>query len=259
MLCPLDHSENVSVHQKLMQARIALQGTKLTKSGKNKFAGYNYFELGDFLPTVQEIFLKLGICGVVSYGTEQAVLTIYDCDKPDSKIMISSPMSSAALKGAHEIQNLGAVQTYLRRYLWVTAMEIVEHDALDAVLGSDSSASAPAQKRTAAPAPTPAPAPAASEPSLQDKLEAKLTDLGITPYGIKTVLAITEAATISEIAENKATALLKAVGPDHIKMFNLGKNSKGAQIIPEPVKDQVSAANSIDELAKAAEEAFGDD
>jgi len=39
-------------------------------------------------------------------------------------IHINSPMSSAALKGCHEVQNLGAVQTYLRRYLWVTAMEI---------------------------------------------------------------------------------------------------------------------------------------
>jgi hypothetical protein len=40
-------------------------------------------------------------------------------------------MSSAALKGCHEVQNLGAVQTYLRRYLWVAALEIVEHDAID--------------------------------------------------------------------------------------------------------------------------------
>jgi len=260
----------MSVHQKLMQARIALQSTKLTKSGKNKFAGYNYFELGDFLPTVQEIFLKFGICGVVSYGTEQAILTIYDCEKPDEKILISSPMSSAALKGAHEIQNLGAVQTYLRRYLWVTAMEIVEHDALDAVLGSDGArstaggSSATTRLRVglndAAPkkdAPEPAKAP--SEISLQRKLEGKLNELGITPYGVKTVLALTEAKSIDAILENKATALLKAVGADHVKMFNQGKNSKGAQIIPAPVKDQVSAANSIDELAKAAEEAFGDD
>jgi hypothetical protein len=250
-----------------MQARIALQGTKLTKSGKNKFAGYNYFELGDFLPTVQEIFLKLGICGVVSYGTEQAVLTIYDCEKPDDRILISSPMSSAALKGAHEIQNLGAVQTYLRRYLWVTAMEIVEHDALDAVLGSDGARGSagnpvatdkrlrvglndiPQKEEAAEP----------SEASLQRKLESKLNELGITPYGIKTVLALTESESIDAIAENKATALLKAVGADHIKMFNQGKNSKGAQIIPAPVQDQLSAANSIDELAKAAEEAFGDD
>lgn len=249
-----------------MQARIALQGKKLSKSGKNKFAGYNYFELGDFLPTVQEIFLKLGICGVVSYGTEQAVLTIYDCDKPDDKILISSPMSSAALKGAHQIQNLGAVQTYLRRYLWVTAMEIVEHDALDAVLGSDGArstaggSSATARVRiglndTAKEENAPEP----SGASLQRKLEITLNELGITPYGIKTVLALTESETIDAMAENKAAALLKAVGADHIKMFNQGKNSKGAQIIPAPVQDQLSAANSIDELAKAAEEAFGDD
>jgi hypothetical protein len=44
-------------------------------------------------------------------------------------------MSTAALKGCHEVQNLGAVQTYLRRYLWVAALEIVEHDALDATTG----------------------------------------------------------------------------------------------------------------------------
>jgi hypothetical protein len=45
-------------------------------------------------------------------------------------------MGSAALKGCHEVQNIGAVETYQRRYLWVTAMEIVEHDALDATTGS---------------------------------------------------------------------------------------------------------------------------
>jgi hypothetical protein len=48
-------------------------------------------------------------------------------------------MSTAELKGCHAIQNLGAVQTYLRRYLWVAAMEIVEHDSLDATTGKDDS------------------------------------------------------------------------------------------------------------------------
>ena len=55
---------------------------------------------------------------------------ITDLDSGES-VKITSPMSSAALKGCHEVQNLGAVQTYLRRYLWVAAMEIVEHDAID--------------------------------------------------------------------------------------------------------------------------------
>lgn len=121
----------MSVYHKLQIARIQLQGKTLSKSGNNKFAGYKYFELGDFLPAIQEIFDGLGLCGVVSFGKEEANLTIVDTENPADRIVISSPMSSAALKGCHEVQNLGAVQTYLRRYLWVTAMEIVEHDALD--------------------------------------------------------------------------------------------------------------------------------
>jgi SpoU rRNA methylase family enzyme len=117
-----------------MQARLKLQSTALNKSGHNKFAGYKYFELGDFLPTVQNIFSELGLCGVVSYDTELAKLTI--TDGTDS-IIITSPMGSAALKGCHEVQNIGAVETHQRRYLWVTAMEIVEHDVLDATTGTD--------------------------------------------------------------------------------------------------------------------------
>ena len=118
------------VHKKLMQARIMLQNAPLKKSGHNKFAGYSYFELGDFIPTINSIFNEIGLCGVVSYDSEIASLTITDVDD-GTNIIITSPMAEANLKGCHPIQNLGAVETYTRRYLWVTAMEIVEHDALD--------------------------------------------------------------------------------------------------------------------------------
>jgi hypothetical protein len=118
------------VHKKLMAARVALQGKKLTKTGLNKFAGYKYFELGDFLPEVQTIFNDLGLCGVVSYGVTEATLCITDVDD-GTMIVITSPMAAAELKGAHPIQNLGAIETYQRRYLWMTAMEIVEHDIID--------------------------------------------------------------------------------------------------------------------------------
>jgi hypothetical protein len=120
----------MNVYQKLNKARLELQGTELTKSGHNKFAGYKYFELGDFLPTINRIFDKVGLCGVISFGSELSTLTIVSVDD-GSKIEITSPMADAQLKGCHPIQNLGAVETYTRRYLWVTAMEIVEHDALD--------------------------------------------------------------------------------------------------------------------------------
>jgi len=120
----------MGVHKKLMEARIALQSAPLKKSGHNKFAGYQYFELGDFLPTINQIFSKIGLCGVVSFDKELATLTITDTDD-NSQIKLTSPMADANLKGCHPIQNLGAVETYTTRYLWVSAMEIVEHDALD--------------------------------------------------------------------------------------------------------------------------------
>jgi len=129
----------MSVHKKLMQARIKLQGIQLKKSGLNKFAGYQYFELGDFLPHIQTIFNEVGLCGVVSYDTDYAVLAITDVED-GTMIIIRSPMAEAQLKGTHPIQNLGAVETYQRRYLWMTAMEIVEHDILDASSGSDAPA-----------------------------------------------------------------------------------------------------------------------
>ena len=120
----------MSVHKKLMAARVKLQSTEMKKSGLNKFAGYSYFELGDFIPHVQTIFNDLGLCGVVSFNTEYAQLCITDVDD-GTVIVITSPMAEANLKGAHPIQNLGASLSYQRRYLWMAAMELTEHDSID--------------------------------------------------------------------------------------------------------------------------------
>ena len=120
----------MTVHKKLMTARCQLLLAKLEKTGKNSFQGYKYFELGDFLPACQLIFEKVGLCGIVSYGSDFATLTITDVDD-GTMVIIQSPMATASLKGAHEIQNLGAVETYQRRYLWMTAMELVENDPID--------------------------------------------------------------------------------------------------------------------------------
>lgn len=119
-----------SVLKKLNQARYKFHTTEIKKTGHNKFANYYYFELGDFLVPALKIFNEVGLCAVVSFDADIARMTITDIDD-GSQCVITSPMSSATLKGCHEVQNLGAVQTYLRRYLWVSALEIVEHDAVD--------------------------------------------------------------------------------------------------------------------------------
>lgn len=126
----------MTVHRKLMEARIRLQSTELKKSGVNKFAGYSYFELGDFIPPIQQIFYDVGLCGIVSFRSDYAELMICDTDD-GTMITITSPMAEANLKGAHPIQNLGAMESYQRRYLWMTALELVEHDAIDSTSGGE--------------------------------------------------------------------------------------------------------------------------
>ena len=125
----------MNVYQKLNAARDQFHSQKLKKSGHNKFANYYYFELGDFIIPALQIFHEVGLTSIISFGTENAVMQIVNTENPEEAVIITSPMSTAALKGCHEVQNLGAVQTYLRRYLWVAALEIVEHDALDATTG----------------------------------------------------------------------------------------------------------------------------
>lgn len=129
----------MSVYTKLNQAREQFHGLKLEKTGKNTFANYKYFELGDFLIPALRVFKEVGLCAVVSFDKEVATMHIVDVETNDS-LVIKSPMGSAALKGCHEVQNIGAVETYQRRYLWVAALEIVEHDALDATTGSEKKA-----------------------------------------------------------------------------------------------------------------------
>ena len=124
----------MNVYQKLNAARSAFHSKPLKKSGRNNYAGYDYFELGDFVIPALSVFAEHGLTSVISFG-DVASMTIVNNDKPEETIVITSPMSEANLKGCHAVQNLGAVQTYLRRYLWVAALEIVEHDALDATTG----------------------------------------------------------------------------------------------------------------------------
>jgi len=126
----------MKVYKKLIDARNMLQTKELTKSGHNKFAGYKYFELSDFLPSIQQIFQEVGLVDVISFTAEVATMTIFDVED-GSSIVFTSPMGSASLKGCHEVQNIGAVETYQRRYLYTTAMAIVESDALDATTAKE--------------------------------------------------------------------------------------------------------------------------
>ena len=127
----------MNIYEKLQNMRVELQQKNIKKSGKNKFAGYEYYELSDILPPINELQSSYKTCSFISFNKEEAVLTIVNSEKPEEQIMFSSPMAELTLKGGQEIQNLGGVETYQRRYLYMAAFEIVENDYFDSVQGMD--------------------------------------------------------------------------------------------------------------------------
>lgn len=118
----------MNIYEKMQKAKVELQKKDLKKTGENKFSNYKYYELGDFMPAINEICLELKLFTQVNFNAENAVLIIINIEKPDEKLEYFSEMVKTTLKGCNEIQALGGVQTYQRRYLYMNAFEISEND-----------------------------------------------------------------------------------------------------------------------------------
>ncbi|MDR1982492.1 MAG: ERF family protein, partial [Holosporaceae bacterium] len=57
-------------------------------------------------------------------------------ENPAETLTFSSLTAEVELKGCTPIQGIGAVHTYMKRYLYMNALEIVENDMLDAQAGN---------------------------------------------------------------------------------------------------------------------------
>ena len=129
--------ENKDIYQELQAVRSELSKAGLTKSGKNKFAGFDYFELADFLPKATELFLNHGLTPIFrmefdEVGIEYAYLTII---KGNEQVTFKTPTANPRPdKTPNPIQELGSKITYMRRYLYLIALDIVESEALFTML-----------------------------------------------------------------------------------------------------------------------------
>lgn len=125
----------MNLYEKINSVKSELIKEGIKKTGESKSTNakfsYSYFELSGFMPTIIRKCEEVKLFTVVSFSTESAKLEIINAEKPDEKIEVLSPMSTAKLQGCHEVQNLGAVQTYLRRYLYMAAFDIVVDDEID--------------------------------------------------------------------------------------------------------------------------------
>lgn len=143
----------LNIYQKLAAARIEVQKKCTKKSGENKFAGFRYFTLDDFLSTATEELGKQGLTAI--FNIDYKKLPTVEGDRLESvqglvyerakliltdgqnEIIFETPTADANVKGANDIQNLGSKHTYLKRYLYMNALELSEGDAVDATIGKD--------------------------------------------------------------------------------------------------------------------------
>lgn len=126
-----------NVYGKLIEARIRFRETGIKKKGVNRYAEFDYFRLDEIIPVKQEIFRDLGLADVITFGNEVATLTIFNVDNPEESIDFMSQLAPDESMIKNPIQKVGAVQTYVRRYLYLLALDIIESDGIEETTGKD--------------------------------------------------------------------------------------------------------------------------
>ena len=175
-------TSKMNVYQKLLEARAKFLEHGISKSGKHMELRYKYFELDDIVPIAIGIFTEIGLVPVVSFTEEQALMTLVNTDNPEETIQFFTPMRyPSENKMVNPVQALGSAQTYLRRYLYMIALDICEPDSIEpTTVKDDGNNAAPTHK---------APATAEERAEVKEELtapEEQATDLQIK--GLKKVL-----------------------------------------------------------------------
>lgn len=125
-----------TLFEKIQCVRVGLQKTEVKKSGKmNGRESKPYLELADFTPQLNELMLAERFTAIVNFTASEATLTAYDFDS-EQTFTITSPMREVKVTGCNDMQNLGAVETYQRRYLYMAMFDIAESDILDGGTGN---------------------------------------------------------------------------------------------------------------------------
>lgn len=151
---------NLNVYQKLIEAREKFLVSDINQSGKNMQLSFKYFELKDIVPTITHIFKDLGLLAVARFTDTVATLTIVNTDSPEETIDFPVPfnqiqpiVSNAGKQVTNDMQALGSSITYMRRYLYLIAMDICVNDEIEPSIDGNTnnqSASAPAEKKAPA-------------------------------------------------------------------------------------------------------------
>lgn len=142
-----------NLNESIIKIRVDLQNSKIKKSGKNKFANFDYFELSDFLPRLNELMLQEGINDNFKITNDMATLILIKGEEKqeytipfvifDTPLTYKKDKSGNYLKDKNgeyiqvpsmqDIQYLGALNTYYKRYLYLNAFGVTDGEIIDSM------------------------------------------------------------------------------------------------------------------------------
>ncbi len=132
-----DEVRTKSLNESIITIRVALQNAGLKKSGKNKYAGFEYFELADFLPKLNELMLEEGLNDKFFIKEDYAILEIQKGEEINTYTMpfklFATPLNKNGQPSMQDIQYLGALNTYYKRYLYLNAFGITDGEIIDSM------------------------------------------------------------------------------------------------------------------------------
>lgn len=130
--------ENIlTLNKSIIKIRNELQNSKVKKSGKNSYAGFDYYELADFLPKLNELMLKEEVNDIFTIENEEAKLILLKGEERQEYKMpfriYETPLTNKGVPMMQDIQYLGALNTYYKRYLYLNAFGITDGEVIDSI------------------------------------------------------------------------------------------------------------------------------
>jgi hypothetical protein len=131
-----------TLHLRMAAIKMEISKRKIPKSGLNKFSGFRFHELTDFMPVINELNDKYGVNAYPKFLKNEGicVLTVVNSDDKTDFYEVIIPYVEAEMlaKGGDKsvvdaIQRLGSTITYNRRYLYQTGYDITENDGVDSL------------------------------------------------------------------------------------------------------------------------------
>ena len=130
-------NKELNLNESIIKIRVKLQNSKIKKSGKNKFAGFEYYELGDFLPKLNELMLEENINDLFTIENDEVKLVLMKGEEKQEYKMpfriFETPLTKDGKQSMQDIQYLGALNTYYKRYLYLNAFGITDGEVIDSM------------------------------------------------------------------------------------------------------------------------------